>query len=236
MSNAISGTTHNHNTGMYEVSRTNADGETTTQSYTYATLCMMFSLASLDAQEDVFALQMTKAQTQVDTLTMINDCMAMLSSYTSDIKDEGDAYLNGVVCRKDDDGDVVYGEEDDITSDCKTLEFKRTNDESCTIYYKPGSDADKWLNEYRPALIETGLVVDGPEGKETGLGLDCRVTEDEFSSLMENFQTAQATASSQNEQQMLITNDAASKRSSILQLAQSLMQQAAEGRKAAVQS
>ncbi len=233
MSNMVSGTTHNPNTGFYEVTVIGANGEVTSESLTFSELCVMFSLSSLNVQEDVFAKQMSESQQQIEQLTMINDCMAMLNSYS--MSDDGTLrYLDGVTCRVKE-GTTVYGSMSN-TSDCKSLSFVNGSGENVTVYYEEGSDADKWHNIYQPGLVQTGLVVDGSGGLQNGVGLDCAFAGDDLPNLMQNLETAQATASSQNEQHMLVTNDAASKRSSVLQMAQSLMQQAAEGRKAASQS
>ncbi len=193
MSSYITNTDYNSNTGFFEITSTNADGTTSTQNVNFSTMCMMFSLNSLNAQDEVFAAQFAEAQEQVNTMTMINDCMQMLNTYNPV---EGD-------------------------------ELKSLNAE----------DMEAWKNIYYPNLVQTGLVQDGSNPDPAyGIGNDGKFHQDELDNFMENLQSAQSTVSSQNEQQMLITNDAASKRTSILQMAQSLMQAAADSRKSAAQS
>ncbi len=193
MSNYITGTDYNSNTGFFEITSTDGTGNTTTQSVNFSTLCMIFSLTSLNAQDEVFATQFAEAQEQVTTLTMINDCMQMLNSY-SGMDDEGTTTLNS-------------------------------------------EDMQMWLDVYYPNLVQTGIIQDGDGSSSVaGIGSDGVFYKTELDAIMENLQTAQATVSSQNEQQMLITNDAANKRSTILQMAQSLMQAAADARKTAAQT
>ncbi len=237
MSNYITGTNYNSNTGFFEITSTDGTGSTTTQSVNFSTLCMIFSLTSLNAQDEVFATQFAEAQEQVTTLTMINDCMQMLNTYGNQVEENGGdlTFLDGVVAVSED-GDYLCGSKDTNVSGCKEYHYTTDTGDPAVIYYKEGSDADKWLNIYRPNLVETGVIQDGSGYIEYGLGVDCAMHESEFSALMENLQTAQATVSSQNEQQMLITNDAANKRSTILQMAQSLMQAAADARKTAAQT
>ncbi len=238
MSNYITGTDYNAQTGFFEITTTDATGATNTQSVSFSTLCMIFSLSSLQAQDEVFATQFEDASEQVTTLTMINDCMQMLNKYSTAAQDNGDdpTYLDGVVAIVEDGDDYVYGDKDTSLDGLKSVTYQADNGETRVMYYEAGSDADKWLNTYRPALVESGLVQDGAGAGDQGIGLDCKFNESELSAIMDNLQTAQTTISSQNEQQMLVTNDAASKRSTILQLAQSLMQQAADSRKSAAQS
>ncbi len=232
MSNYITGTDYNAQTGFFEITTTDATGATNTQSVSFSTLCMIFSLNSLQAQDEVFATQFEDASEQVTTLTMINDCMQMLNKYSAEAQANGDdeTYLDGIV--------EVRAENSSYNSDypgppgTKYVIYE-TDNNTFAVYYEIGSDMDKWLNTYRPALVETGIVQDSDSG---GIGIDGGFTESGLSALMDNLQTAQTTISSQNEQQMLVTNDAASKRSTILQLAQSLMQQAADSRKSAAQT
>ncbi len=187
MSSYIASTDYNSNTGFFEITSTSADGTTSTQSVNFSTLCMIFSLNSLNAQDEVFATQFEEAQEQVNTMSMINDCMQMFNTYSPVPEDETST----------------------LTSE----------------------DMSAWMNIYRPGIIDTGIVDDS-----NCIGVDGAFTQEELDTFMENLQSAQSTVSSQNEQQMLITNDAASKRSSILQMAQSLMQAAADSRKSAAQS
>ncbi len=187
MSSYITNTDYNSNTGFFEITSTNADGTTSTQNVNFSTMCMMFSLNSLNAQDEVFTTQFQEAQEQVNTMTLINDCLQMFNTYNPVPEDETST----------------------LTSD----------------------DMATWMNVYRPNLIDTGLVDDS-----YCIGTDGAFNQEELDKFMENLQSAQSTVSSQNEQQMLITNDAASKRTSILQMAQSLMQAAADSRKSAAQS
>ncbi len=193
MSNYVTGTSYNSNTGFFEITSTSTTGETTTQSVNFTTLCMIFSLTSLNAQDEVFATQFEEAQAQVNTLTMINDCMQMLNTY-SGMDDSGTTTLNS-------------------------------------------EDMDAWLNVYYPELVLSGIVQDGDGSSSVmGIGSDGVFYKSELDTIMENLRSAQSTVSSQNEQQMLLTNDAASKRSTILQLAQSLLQEASDARKTASQT
>ncbi len=238
MSTYVTGSDYNASTGFFEITTTDATGATSTQSVSFTTLCMIFSLTSLQAQDGVFNTQFEEASNQITTLAQINDCMQMLNSYSSQAKDNGDdpTYLNGVVAIVEDGDDYVYGDDDTSLDGLMSVTYQAGNGETRVMYYEPGTDADKWLNTYRPALVNSGLVADGSGSADSGIGLDGKFTYDEFSSIMENLQTAQSTVSSQNEQQMLVTNDAASKRSTILQMAQSLLQQASDGRKSAAQA
>ncbi len=191
MSNYITGTNYNSSTGFFEVTTIGDNGEPVTQSVNFSTLCMIFSISSLNAQDEVFATQFAEAQEQVNTLTMINDCMQMLNTYNP-------------------------------VDDTTTL-----NDE----------DMQMWKEVYYPNLVESGLVQDSSSTTDSslGIGTDGIFTQEELDIVMDSLQTAQSTVSSQNEQQMLITNEAANKRSTILQMAQSLLQSASDARKTAAQ-
>ncbi len=228
MSSYITNTDYNSSTGFFEITSTNADGTTSTQNVNFSTMCMMFSLNSLNAQDEVFTTQFQEAQEQVNTMTMINDCMQMLNTYADIAANaDGDSIrLDGMVACDLLANSLLIP----MTGDLETLTITDENGLTFCVYYEKGSDAEKWLTVYMPALVSSGLIQDG------GIGIDCSFNEDQLSATMENLQSAQSTVSSQNEQQMLITNDAASKRTSILQMAQSLMQAAADSRKSAAQS
>ncbi len=220
MTNSIVNATYNTETGLFAVTTSSDTGVVTTQNVNLSALCMIFSLSAMEAQDEVFAAEFEKAQEQVETLTMINDCMQMFNSYIGDMDPDED--------------DAVYW------LDGKTgTSFVDDNGNPTPSWYpysnpvytcEPGSDFDKWYNTFYPELVETGIV------DAAGVGENGGFCYHEIDALMTNLQSAQSTVSSQNEQQMLLTNDAASKRSTILQLAQSLMQKAADAAKAAAQS
>ncbi len=234
MSSYVTGSDYNASTGFFEITTTDATGATSTQSVSFTTLCMIFSLTSLQSQDEVFNTQFEDASNQITSLTQINDCMQMFNKYSAQVQNADDGSvieLDGYVAISHDGGAV-----DADVSGCKSITYVSEQGNTDTMYYTPGSDADMWINTYRPALVESGLVQDGTGTNNVGVGTDCLFYPDEFNALMENLQTAQTTLSSQNEQQMLVTNDAASKRSTILQMAQSLLKQATDARESAAQT
>ncbi len=242
MSSYVTGSDYNASTGFFEITTTDATGATSTQSVSFTTLCMIFSLTSLQSQDEVFNTQFEDASNQITSLTQINDCMQMFNAYSAQVQtmgEDGFLTLDGYVGISNDGAPAVSSDGSPVSTDlsgCESITYTNDQGGTSTVYYTPGSDADMWLNTYRPALVESGLVVDGTGASNSGVGTDCAFTKAEYDSFMANLQTAQTTMSSQNEQQMLVTNDAASKRSSILQMAQSLLQQAADSRKSASQA
>lgn len=94
------------------------------------------------------------------------------------------------------------------------------------------NDRDAWANKFYPALVESGKIKDG-QGGGSGIGTDSKFSQKEMDSFLENARAYQSSLSSQNEQQMLLTNHAASRRTSVFQQMQTLMSTAKEALQAA---
>lgn len=236
------GVSYDKNSGMFSVQVLGNNGEVSTKTVNFASLCMMYSLEALQAQDNNFAAQFELAQNQVNTMTEINNCTQMFNKYSdaANDKDNKSITLDGVV----DTSGLIESEAqkkiDDHNSalpDGEQAWNYKMVDEKAYIY-KEGSDYGMWISQYYPDLVESGLVADGgsTDDNTLGIGVDGKFDKEEYSSFMDNLSSAQATASSQNEQQMLQTNDAANKRSTVLQQAQALLQAAADARKSAAQT
>lgn len=100
----------------------------------------------------------------------------------------------------------------------------KESDDSVRFSY---ADARDWETRYYPQLVQSGKIKDG-QGGTLGIGSDSLFTSRELDSFLENARAYQSTLSSKNEQQMLITNNAASRRTSVFQQMQTLMSSAKE--------
>ncbi len=242
MSNSVTDAVYNANTGYFEVTSVDANGVTTTENVNFTAICMTCSLNSLNAQDEIFAEQMAKSQEQVNTLTVVNECIEFFSGY--DTTYDGKMHLKesftvrtsvdsrGVVTTYTEPESAEYIAKTQRRHDYEHIEFRKSgSSDIVTVYYTAGSDADKWLYTYRPMLVESGLF-----SEEELIGIECSFYGEDLENFMGQLEATQTSLTGQNEQQMLITNDAAAKRTSILQMAQSIMQQAVDASKAAAQS
>lgn len=103
---------------------------------------------------------------------------------------------------------------------------------SDTELYLGPADRQAWTEKFYPALVESGKVKDG-QGGTSGIGTDSKFSQKEMDTFLENARAYQSSLSSQNEQQMLLTNHAASRRTSVFQQMQTLMSTAKEALQAA---
>lgn len=94
------------------------------------------------------------------------------------------------------------------------------------------ADAREWENKYYPQLLRSGKIKDG-QGGTSGIGSDSLFNSRELDTFLENARSYQSSLSSKNEQQMLITNNAASRRTSVFQQMQTLMSSAKEAMQSA---
>ena len=229
-------------TSMFSVQVLGSDGTTTTKCVNFAALCLLYVQEGLSVQDQNFKTQFENAQQQVNQITELNNCMQMLNKYSNDVS-ESDGDLVELDGRVDTSGISEAAAQEKIDKHNNNLKegevawgYQMVDGKA--YVYEEGSDYDAWMTQYYPHFVESGLVGDGNDGDglNDGIGVDGSFCEEEFNSFMDNLSGAQSTASSQNEQQMLLTNDAANKRSSILQQAQALMQAAADSRKTAAQT
>ncbi len=243
MSNSVTDAVYNANTGYFEVTSVDANGVTTTENVNFTAICMTCSLNSLNAQDEIFAEQMAKSQEQVNTLTVINECLEMFSGYDTTSTEKmylEESYTmkvtfgpNGERKESFDPSNALHTHYSGDREDYEVYLYQEISgvSEIISVYYVPGSDADKWVNTYRPILVESGLFTE-----EDMIGIECSFYGEDLENFMGQLEATQTSLTGQNEQQMLITNDAAAKRTSILQMAQSIMQQAVDASKAAAQS
>lgn len=103
---------------------------------------------------------------------------------------------------------------------------------SDTELYLGPIDRQKWQDEYYPQLVASGKIKDG-QGGSSGIGTDSKFSQREMDAFLENARAYQSTLSSKNEQQMLLTNNAASRRTSVFQQMQTLLSTAKEALQAA---
>lgn len=178
------------------------------QQVTFQDLVVLMGFMSLEAQDKTFESMFNEAQERTEFMNKLNDCLQMCNKYKNNFDKDGKTTNKGG--------------------------YTGGNDKLAGF-----SDADKqkWLNEYYPALVQSGLVQDSDwaEGSKAnkGIGSDAIFTKQELSTFIENAKLAQTNLSSTNEQQMIRTNQAANKRGTILQQVQTLLGSVKEGNSSA---
>ena len=158
------------------------------QNLTFADLVMLIGFNSLEAQDKTFETMFKEAQDRTNQMNKVNDCIQMLNNYKDNFDKDGKVLDKGGYTGSD--------------SKCVGLS---------------AADSQKWINEYKPALVASGLITD------PGIGDDSAFYKSELDGFLENAKLAQSNLSSANEQQMMKTNQAATKRSTILQQLQTLL-------------
>lgn len=166
------------------------------QKLTFSDLVMLIGLNSLQAQDKTFETMFKEAQERTGTMNKLNDCLQMLNKYKNYFDKDG----------------KVTGEPSGTKVNDKALRLTT-------------EDMAKWKNDYLPSLVDSGIVKDGTGSSSNvmGIGRDGIFVKKELDTFLENAKLAQSNMSSTNEQQMMKTNQAATKRSTILQQLQTLL-------------
>ena len=175
------------------------------QKMTIQDLMLIMTLNSLKSQDTVFETLFKECEERTHQLNSISTCMQILGQYRGHFDKDGNPIKN------------------------------------------PDPDKKTWLemppphgnSQDRPGLIAAGIkdlvklgLVPGLEKICTEHGEFKSFTKDTLDSVMENLKLAQGQISSVNEQQMMRANQAANKRSTILQFGQSLLQSIKEANQA----
>lgn len=173
---------------------------------TFADLVMLVGLNSLKSQDKTFETMFKESQERSECMNLLNDCIQMLNTYKDNFDKDGKAIDKG----------GYTGSSDNLVG--------LTN-----------ADKEKWLSVYKPKLADSGLVKDKEADQAAcmGIGSDALFTKKELDNFLENAKLAQSNMSSTNEQQMMKTNQAATKRSTILQQLQTLLSAAKDASSAA---
>ena len=166
------------------------------QNLTFADLVMLIGFNSLEAQDKTFETMFKEAQERTNQMNKVNDCIQMLNNYKDNFDKDGNVT---------DKGGYTGG--------------------NSTYVGLSTADAKLWNDNYYPALVKSGLIKDKDAGQQDvcGIGTDAVFTKKELDNFLENAKLAQSNLSSANEQQMMKTNQAATKRSTILQQLQTLL-------------
>ena len=173
------------------------------QVMSFQDMVVQMGFISLEAQDKTFETMFNEAQERTEFMNKLNDCIQMVNKYKSNFDKDGNAK---------DKGGYTGG-------DGKLAGFTP-------------EDMKVWLEDYYPALVESGLVKDSgwsPDNPDAGIGHDGIFTKEELETFIENAKLAQTNLSSTNEQQMIRTNQAANKRATILQQLQTLLGSIKEG-------
>lgn len=173
------------------------------QKLTFQDLVVLMGMQSLEAQDKTFEAMFNEAQERTQFMNKLNDALQMLNKYKDNFDKDGNVK---------DKGGYTGG-------DKKAAAFT-------------AEDMKVWKEEYYPMLVESGLVQDGSWSRADttlGIGSDGIFTKEELNTFIENAKLAQTNLSSTNEQQMIRTNQAANKRSTILQQVQTLLGATKEG-------
>ena len=173
------------------------------QKITFQDMVVMMGFMSLEAQDKTFEAMFNEAQERTEFMNKLNDCLQMCNKYKDYFDKDGNAKKKGGY----------------------------TGGDGKLAGFTP-EDKEKWLNDYYPALVESGLVQDSgwsPTNPDAGIGHDAIFTKQELETFIENAKLAQTNLSSTNEQQMIRTNQAANKRGTILQQLQTLLGATKEG-------
>lgn len=173
---------------------------------TFADLVMLIGKNSLKAQDKTFETMFKESQERTNCMNKLNDCIQMLNTYKDNFDKDGKAIDKG--------------------------SYTGSSDELVGL---SNADKEKWLSVYKPTLVDSGIIKDkeSDQAANMGIGSDGIFTKKELDNFLENAKLGQSNMSSTNEQQMMKTNQAATKRSTVLQQLQTLLAAAKDASNAA---
>jgi len=213
------------------------------QKLNFQDLVVLMGFKSLEAQDKTFETLFNEAQERTEQMQSLNNALQMLNTYKDHFDKDGNAIkrggYEGYFYTDADRDSWIHNHFPYHWTASAEAQFAREKKErqfDPKLVGLTEEDMKIWLEEYYPALVETGLVQAGswsPSQPERGIGNDGIFTKQELDVFLENGKLAQTNLSSTNEQQMIRTNQAANKRATILQQLQTLLGASKEGMTAA---
>lgn len=190
--------------GLFTMS---VDGGSSKQ-YTFAEAVMLMGMASLQMQDQYFEAQFKKSQDSVEESNKVNQMISLLTNWKTNFDANGGAISNNA------------GSKTHVTI---------SDPEQKKLW-------DTCLNDF----VKTGKIRDGggskiysKENQNYGIGNDYCFSHTELTGTLSSAEAYQKNLSSLNEQQMMVTNQAISRRSTVLQQLQTLLGSVKEGLQAA---
>ncbi len=176
-----------------------------TQKLSFGDLIMSMGMMQLKLQDSYFEEQYKKTSEMAQEMQDMNSLMALLTKYKGYFDKDGKPTSH-----------KLKGHED-------LVEFTT-------------EDLETW-KKYRTEFVDTGKVSDplsDPKNENSGMNTNGNFNYQELTTVITSAEAYQKNLSSMNEQQMMVTNQAASRRSNVLQQMQTLLTSEKEGRAAAV--
>ncbi|MFI3271120.1 MAG: hypothetical protein R3Y11_03310 [Pseudomonadota bacterium] len=169
----------------------------------FAELVMSMGMTQLELQDTYFEEQYKKVADLAEEMREVNTMIAMLTSYKNSFDADG-----------------------------KVTDNKSKTCSSCAEFST--ADMKTWKSTYYGNYSQSGKIADTNGDKSTvGVGSDGIFTHQELTTFITNAEAYQKNLTSLNEQEMMVTNQAASRRTNVLQQLQTLLASEKEGRNAA---